>query len=78
MKNRVFLQVDEVGMSPVLLAFVAHGGKESAFIVATRTKDDNWDCRHESFHLVNNPNIKRHLIVRKRSNTHVNRAITGV
>ena len=32
-RHRVSLQVDQLGMSPVLLTFVAQSGREAAFII---------------------------------------------
>ena len=46
-RRRVSLQVDEVGMAPVLLIFVAQSGREAAFIISTRIEGDNWDERQE-------------------------------
>ena len=63
MKYRVSLQVDQVGMSPVLLTFVAQSEREAAFNIFTRTDDDNRDGRHESLRLLTIPSIKRHPII---------------
>ena len=72
MRHRVSLQVDQVGMSPVFINFVAQSWREAASIISTRTEDDNWDGRHESLRLLTTPNVKRHPIIRKRSITHLN------
>ena len=63
MRHRVSLLVDQVGMSPVSLTFVAHSGREAAFIVSTRTEDDHWDGRHQSIRLLTTQNTKRQLII---------------
>ena len=47
-RHRASLQVDQMGMSPVFLTFVAQSGRGSAFIICTRTEDDNWDERQET------------------------------
>ena len=61
-RHRGSLQVDQVGMSPVLLTFVAQSGIEAAFIISAKNEDDNWDGRHESLRLLTTPKIKRHPI----------------
>ena len=66
-------------MSPVLLTFAAQGGRKAAFIVLTRTEDDNWDGRHESLRLLTTPAIKRHPINTKTANyLYSNQAIAGL
>ena len=65
-RHKVSLQVDEVGISPVSLTFVAHSGREAGFSIPTTTEDDNWDERQGILRPLTTPNVKRHPIIRKR------------
>ena len=77
-KTQKSQQVDQVGTSPVLPTVAAQSWTKAAFIISTRTEDDNWAGRHESFRLLTTMNIKRHSIIRKLPITYLNQVITGL